>query len=186
MTLRRLFAAIALLAFSFAAIVSLVPTDEQTLVQIMRPQSYFGLATIGFALTPILISRCEYATSRSFSVILIANLLIVFTLVVGWHFVNEQIPSPTIKQIVLYPAFLIGLIAFRKYTFKSDSMLRHRTELAIPAVLASFCFQCWLFPLLKYSRYSGSWWLPGVVIAMFVTTTIAYVVVLWRFTRPAT
>ncbi|MDB2687686.1 hypothetical protein N9Y42_10790, partial [Mariniblastus sp.] len=167
-TLRRLLTAVALVALTLAAVTALIPSDEQTLEQLTQPKHFFFMATLAFGFTPALVSRNEYSTARGFSILLIANLLILAALIAGWNYVNQQIPSPKLFDLAIYLLFLVGLIAFWKHALKNDPKLRVRTELAIPALMACFSLQCWLFPKIQYSEYSDVWWVPSAIIAAYV------------------
>ena len=152
-TIRKMLAILMLAAITVAAASSLVPPTSQTFKQQHQPQPFFILAAIAFALTPVLVKRNEYATTRSMASLLFANSLIAASLITGWQFVYSGLYSglqcPKTESVVLYLLLLIGYVVFWKYAAKNDPKFRRFMELSIPGALASFCFLGWLLPWLN-------------------------------------
>ena len=188
-TIRKLLAILSLAAFVVAATSSLVPTANKTLGYEKQP--FFMLATFAFALTPVLVGRKEYATPRSMAVLFVANLVIATSLVIGWQLVISDLQWPTTIEAsvpyLLLLLFLIGYVFLWRCAVIDDLDLKFRQcmELAIPAALASFCFQGWLSPWLQYYFFRTGWVTP-LVLNTFLATTILYITLWYRYTEVAT
>ncbi|MDB2685579.1 hypothetical protein N9Y42_00005, partial [Mariniblastus sp.] len=186
-TIQKLLVILLLSALVVAAATSLVPTASNRFVQEAQTQTFFIMATFAFALTPALVDRKESATSRSMAVLSVANLIIAASLVIGWQIAVSNLQRPTIEASMTYLLFLIGYFILWRYAAIDilDQKLRRCMELAIPAGLASFCFQGWLLPWQK-NFFAGTGWLTPLIFYTFLATTTIYIIFWCRHTEAAT